>query len=187
MNKLENKYQPSIAIVFGYILNIDKRPKIAFDNKLNERFSIAFDTYNPEIRDMYFDIMMFKNIFTRLISEIEFDRVAISFGQEEQDFKTFVDLLELIKERNAPFNRIIIYNKKRIVCYIETEFYNSIGGPYPYHDTYNFAIFLNEIKQDKFNIILNEVCETYNYVIRTIEYGLKEPKTTIFYHLKNFL
>ena len=36
-------------------------------------FSIAFDTYNPEINDMYFDIVMFENIFTRLISEIKFD------------------------------------------------------------------------------------------------------------------
>ena len=48
MDDINKNYQPSIALVFGYLLNIDRKPKTALINKLNKRFSIAFDTYNPE-------------------------------------------------------------------------------------------------------------------------------------------
>ncbi len=191
MDDINKKYQPSIALVFGYLLNIDRKPKTALINKLNKRFSIAFDTYNPEIGEMYFDINMFENIFTNVFLQIEFNLIEIKYGKNEKfEFGTFEDALKLIKEieksENDSCDSILIYQNKKIVCYIETEYYSSIGGPHPYHDTYNFAFFMYQIKQDEILEVIKQTCQQNEYLIRTIEIGLAEPKRTLGNRLKAF-
>jgi hypothetical protein len=172
-------------------LNIDRKPKTALINKLNKRFSIAFDTYNPEIGEMYFDISMFENIFTSVISQIEFDLIEITYGENEKFvYRTFADAIILIKEKEKPENdscdNILIYQNQKLVCYIETEYYSSIGGPNPYHDTYNFAFFMNQIKQDEIHEVIKQTCQMNEYLIRAIEIGLAEPKQTLRNRLKAF-
>ena len=191
MDIINKKYQPSIALVFGYLLNIDRKPKTALINKLNKRFSIAFDSYNPEIGEMYFDIRMFDKIFTKVLLQIEFDLIEITYGKNEKYvFRTFKDALKLIKEIEKPKNdscdSILIYQNQKLVCYIETEYYSSIGGPYPYHDTYNFAFFINKINQDEIYEVIKKTCQLNEYLIRAIEIGLAEPKLTLRNRLKAF-
>ena len=60
-------YQPSLALVFGYLSNIDTKSTIAIHSRLDERFSLALDTYNPETNDSYFDQEMFIRLLTSIL------------------------------------------------------------------------------------------------------------------------
>lgn len=190
MSVANQKYQPTIALVFGYLLNIDYRPKIASANNLKQRFSIAFDSYNPQTKEIYFDIDMFENIFSSFFSQVKFDLIEITYQKEKKFiFKDFDEAFTIIKEKkeleNELFNNMLIYRHEKLICYIEVENYTLIGGPYPYHDTFNFAFFFNEINQD-FLSMIKKVCKENKYLIRLVENGLSNPKSTLMNQFKKF-
>ncbi len=190
MDNSSKKYQPSIALVFGYILNIDKIPKIASKHGLDRRFSMAFDSHHPEFGEMHFDVSMFENIFTELFKQIEFDLMEVTYGDGEKlTFSSFQDALKDFKKREKPendtFDGISIFLKDERVGYIQMEYYQSIGGPYPYHDTFNLAFFMRQINRDEILEVVKEICQRNGYLIRAIENGLEAPKQTLMNRLKN--
>ncbi len=192
MNDNDKNYQPTIALVFGFYPNLDGKPKIALKNGLDQRFSIAFDTFNPETDQMYFDIEMFENIFTMVLNQMNFDNIVIAYGQQETyTFKTFAETLKLITNKeNAeknPCDSLFIYKKEKLICFVETEYYNSIGGHFPYHDAYNFAFFMNSINTVSYQNTIEQICSKHNYKIRNIEFGLPQPTTiTLWQRIKRF-
>ena len=183
-------YQPSLALVFGYLGKIDTKSTIAIHSRLDERFSLALDTYNPETNDSYFDQEMFIRLLTSILWELSCDRVEIETDNSTlyscEDLSLFPQIMRTMGQ--APCEKIFIYEKKILICAMQIEDYTASWGPHPYHDTYNFAFFLNAMKQYRLQEVLEQTCKENHYWIRAIEVGSSEPSTmNLWSHIKNFL
>lgn len=184
-------YKPSFALVIGYLKGIDKMPQIAKRHELFNRFSLAFDSYNPLRGEIYFDTSMFEALFKTLFDQIKYDRIEIEYNSTSKGiFDSFSDAIELIKKNYAVndtcFDRIFVYQLGQLVFYIQTEYYTSVGGPHPYHDTFNFACFVSKLDRDSIEATIDQTCKLNQYNIRAIEVGSPEVKSaSIWEHLKN--
>lgn len=194
METFKPKYQPTFSLVFGYLPNIERKRSHEFKN-LKRKFSLILETYNPEVGDMYFDFKMFNCLLNLISRNFSFDK--INFIQDKINEFVFHDLNSFFEElRNkfyleieneVPFSQIIFAEKESPTLIVIPEFYSSIGGPYPYHDSITFTFFYNTMNTDEFLEELKKTAQSNNYDIRAILNGFENPRMSIFQRIKDLL
>ena len=184
----------SLSIVFGYLSGIDRQSWVAKKLSLPARFSIALDTYRHGHGEMYFDQEMLLAILKGLQLHIPHDSVSILFeNNDEHTFQSLRDSIPVQTEKsasgNAPFISLRFLSGTETTCYIETEFYTAIGGPEPYHDSYNFAFYLKAYDRKTIENSIVTTCSQNHFTIRCIIAGRTIPDVfdSMYTRIKRFL
>jgi len=184
----------SIAIVFGYIPKIDKLSEIAGKHGLLQRFSIALDTYYPDNGSMFFNGKTCSLLIGAILKDKTFDTVYFfPYNNKTKEILFDTDsLLAAIQElsddeENDCFSCIQFFLKGEMICHIETEFYTAIGGPQPYHDTYNIVFYQKEYSKKETEDLIVATCNDNDIAIRDKITGNEMPYRSIWQRLKSFL
>lgn len=180
----------SLAIVFGYLRGIDRPNKTAQKLGLEARFSLALDTYRKEKGFMFFDAPMLAALLQDIFSGHDYDALNLSFYEKEEehfrDLRTAFARIEK-EEENDAFVSMSLLREGRVICYIETGFYTAIGGPAPYHDTLNFALYLAQYDRAQMEQVLTHSCRRHEFRVREVCYGPERPPEGVLTKLKRFL
>jgi hypothetical protein len=155
---MNNPDEKVFSCVLGYLPQIDRQSKTAVELNLPARFSIALDSYRPSIGEMQFDLEMFLVILQELEKQIVYNQLTIDFGDDDiQSFPSLSASIKIQEEKweafeNEPFSSARFSLNNEPVCYIEFEDYSAIGGPIPYHDSFNFAFYTRPDLFDRYQI-----------------------------------
>src|SRR5262245_59170914 len=139
-----------INLFSGYD-DVNYPPKTAYQAGLRHRFAIIM--YSDCKNDPYpsFDAEFFLALARAAQDALDFDSQLIELD-DSLSARSLDELAELYALAGAPEcdapNKISYYKNSRLICEEETEFWNRVGGPFPYHDSYTFAFYTVE---DRFN------------------------------------
>lgn len=82
---------------------------------------------------------------------------------------------------------LVLYYSTIGMSYSETDFFTSIGGPHPYHDTYTFSFYMNDYDRESMQNVLWECCRMQNAFVRDIYTGHREPSFSLIDKIQDFL
>lgn len=173
----ESNYQPSLAIIFGYLPKIDNQSSVAARLGLLQRFSIALDSYHPEKVEPFFDQQMFVDIMAELLEFFDFDLIKVDLPERTLMLKSWKTVFA---SEDLPL-ALTFFKQNLPVLYMESENYVDIGGPDPYHDCYSFSYYVKEIDIEKLERGIGGLCRQRNYHIRAIEFGQEHPEKESFW------
>ncbi|MBI3677871.1 MAG: hypothetical protein HY243_14780 [Proteobacteria bacterium] len=113
---------------------------------LTRRFAVIQETCRSDSVDMYFDealwlrVLEFATLYqpSLQIEIVGHDGASV----QRDDFLVAWNALD-ITDRHPPA-QILVRDNQTLVLLIQTENWNRVGGPWPYHDSYTYALFSNE-------------------------------------------
>ena len=136
-----------IRFVSG-IDSVTRIPKLVRLSDLRRRFAVIQDTYRSDSAEMYFDEALWCSLFEFAKQYAPAVRVSIVL---ERDIK---EMLELsvdafdsywrILEDRCPPPFVLVRDSDKLVLFVATEYWNRVGGPMPYHDSYTYSLFSRE-------------------------------------------
>ena len=183
----------SIALVFGYLQDIDYPNEVARGLGLNKRFAIALDTYRPEKNYMYFDAELLYLVLTCVLKEYNFSSIELQFDEDKpKSVASLNELREVLieesdEEEREPFLHMKLISDDETCCYVQTEFYTLVGGPSPYHDTYTFSFYVNQYERPAIQNKVYQLCIDNNIVVSEIRSGCDVPIISLWTKLKGIL
>lgn len=110
---------------------------------LEERFAVIQDTYVEGEVDMVFD----EGLWRRLVAYVaQYDLQATVTVTEKNPYKDQIPLDDYLRhweqgERDGPPPFVVARKGETVVLAMVTEYWNTTGGPYPYHDSYTYSLF----------------------------------------------
>ena len=139
-------WERALTLVGGYHEHCYP-PKTAYEAGLRYRFAIVVHSDCKNNPDESFDAELFLALVGAIQEALDFDSQAIQLNTDLA-VKSLIKLTELYlssvaREREAP-QKISYYKNSSLVCEEQTEFWNLIGGPFPYHDSYAFCFYSAE-------------------------------------------
>jgi hypothetical protein len=120
------------------------RPVQARDAGLTNRFAVIQDSHVEGQDDMVFDEALWRALLgfsSRLGDRVE---VIAETGRRSrpQPLKEFMEVFEATPaDDRSPPELVLVHEGKHLKVCIVTEFWNRVGGPAPYHDSYTYAFF----------------------------------------------
>ncbi|MBX7149301.1 hypothetical protein K1X76_09470 [bacterium] len=181
----------SLALVFGYIPQIDRLNPFAKKLHLNKRFAFALDTYSPQEEGVFFDVDLFLSLLQSVLASVSHDRVE--FIGDFNGQKMIVGYEQLFnyyqnsrQENREPFYEMRVFKNDSIVLFGVTLFYTMVGGPDPYHDTYLTSFYCNDYDQSKVKQQLVNVCEQNDVSIRALLMAKDVPQISWWTRIKDF-
>ena len=183
----------SLALVFGYLKDIDYPNDVAKRLGFNKRFAIAIDTYRPDLGYMFFDVELLFLILSSVLKAFKFTSIEIQLDEgNKKSAASLNELREVLyeepdEELREPFNHMKVRAGDEICCYVQTEFYTRIGGPDPYHDTYTFSFYVDEYERPALQNNIYQICAANNIIVREIRTGYDTPVTALWAKIKRFL
>ena len=121
----------------------DGFPEEAKKNELCSRFAVILHTFYPEKENMFFNDMLYFNIFPNLFDFISYDTIEIK--TDESTFSNFEELQKELslkdEEDREPPPFIYAYKNKKLICIGVTEYWVNCGGKQPYSDSYTISIY----------------------------------------------
>jgi hypothetical protein len=110
---------------------------------LAHRFAVIQETYRPDKDGMYFDEALWRRLleFARGIAPGARVGIVASDRAKEMDADDFLAANASIE---APPACLLVRANGTLLLCIETEYWAQVGGPWPYHDSYTYAIWSNE-------------------------------------------
>jgi hypothetical protein len=113
---------------------------------LTHRFAVIQETYRPDkaTEGMYFDEALWRRL-------LEFARETAPDAQvgivacdcaEEMDAHDFLAANASIE--GPPASLLVRANATLLLCIEETQYWTQVDGPWPYHDSYTYAIWSND-------------------------------------------
>jgi hypothetical protein len=174
----------SVALIFGYIPEIDYPNEQAKSLGLDCRFAFALDTYRQDKMDIFFDKELFIELLISALNYVGFDRVAVSGkAMDEKILHSVTDIRTIspyiINDEDEPCEKIKVYKKDEIVCLCDTSFFITCGGSHPYHDTYTFSFYVKDFDREILQKNLTACCESNNTFIRDICTGNNRPQISL--------
>jgi hypothetical protein len=155
-----------ITIVNGYHA-LTPVARTAVDAMLGNRFAVIFHTDRPGMDVMYFDSTLFCNVLEAIASEVDYDDLRIDLDGSA----TLVSLDELRvklqddREESEPPRRIEFLKGNHLSCVEETEFWNLVGGPQPYSDSYTASFYTSTDMSTEFTRACQQTCGTADVTI----------------------
>jgi len=181
----------SIALVFGYLPEIDDAYEPAQKLGLSQRFAVALDSYraSKEYEDMYFDSELMHRILMILRDILAFDRMRIRYTENcEREMSREFSAEDLaFSEEQDPFEQLSFISGDRVSCLVRLEPYTSVGGPYPYHDTHCFSFYVAGVNEDAVRIRIEGFAEEEHLVLRDVLHGGTVPQISFLTKLKRLL
>jgi hypothetical protein len=138
-----------ISFVSGFDAE-DRTPGLVKSAGLKHRFAVIQETYRPDKVDMYFDEALWGRLFDFAI-RYALDRKTIAeirYASKEMPAANLVTAGRQETDKKPPPYILVRDGGKCVLC-IATEFWNLIGGPWPYHDSYTYSIYSNEVLDDQ--------------------------------------
>ena len=134
----------SIRFVAG--IEPRQRPPAAVKTAgLRHRFAVIQDTYRPDKASQaaYFDEALWRRLlaFARETAPDAQVRIVACDRAKEMDAADFLATSASIEE--PPALLFVRANGTLVLC-IETEYWTQVGGPWPYHDSYSYAMWSND-------------------------------------------
>jgi hypothetical protein len=110
---------------------------------LGHRFAVIQETYRPDKTYMYFDEALWRQLleFARETAPGARVEIVASRGLTEMDADDFLAANASLQE--PPAFLFVRANGALSLC-IETEYWVRGGGPWPYHDSYTYAIWSSD-------------------------------------------
>jgi hypothetical protein len=152
MNDNTARYR-CFALVSGYHA-CSFPPRAAYDAGLRNRFAVVLSTFRPEKSEMFFDSNLFIKIADALLQVIAHDLLEIDLGGEVPVLRSLASLAERYASQEEmdrePPAWMRAYGGNRLIAIEETEWWTSVGGPAPYHDTLTFSFYTPENRSVEF-------------------------------------
>jgi hypothetical protein len=122
------------------------QPDYAKSAGLNRRFAIIQETYRPDCVDVYFD----EPLWLSLLEFAKRTSTNVQIGVTQNSSKKvalenfLADFSKLPNEERHPPPFIFGSEEGMLKIAIETEYWNNVGGPMPYHDSYTYSIYSSD-------------------------------------------
>jgi hypothetical protein len=112
---------------------------------LTHRFAVIQETYRPDkaSEGMYFDEALWRRL-------LEFARETapdVQVAIVACDCAKAIDASDFLAANASiedPPASVLVHAKGTLLLFIETEYWTQVGGPWPYHDSYTYAIWSND-------------------------------------------
>jgi hypothetical protein len=139
--------QPTVGLVLGYLYDIDYPSRRAEKIGLRERFALILNSYAFDECGKDFDEGMFFEILESLNFMSAVSKISVALQDEQnREFPSLSKLRSfysgLNPEDRVPFITANFESEGVVQCYVETEFYDRVGGLMPYSDSYVFSFYL---------------------------------------------
>ncbi len=93
---------------------------------------------------MYFDELLWRSLLSFAQQYVSDSEVTVILDDAANEIGAAEFLRTASVPIESPPNCIVVRYKQRIVLSVVTEFWNRIGGPVPYADSYTYAIYSQE-------------------------------------------
>lgn len=137
---------PSIALVCGYLPSIDPLPDLARRERLFDRLAIAIDSHREDCPDMVFEGRLAAGLLRVAWEGLACDEIrAIRKDRQFLTFPAAAPLLASIAtltSEEMDLAWIQHWHQGNLVALTQVIPYMAVGGPFPYHDSWTFSIFL---------------------------------------------
>jgi hypothetical protein len=136
-------------------------PDYATPEGLTHRFAVIQETYRPDKVDMYFDETLWRRILA--FAAAYASDGTVTFAPTEKGPELPADRFLCDWDAQAPDDRdppaIMVREGGRRVLAIVPEYWNQIGGPDLYHDSYTYSFYAAEDLSDRVRSFLAEAPE----------------------------
>jgi hypothetical protein len=121
-----------------------KLPDVVKKASLTERFAVVQETYIEGCVDMFFDEPLWRSLTEFLRGKSPSRTVQVTRESERKP----VSLDEFLsqwdrtppEDQVPPYVLVAMADERPILCMV-TEFWNTVGGPQPYSDSYTYSFF----------------------------------------------
>lgn len=150
----------SLCLVSGYHA-VSYPPLAAYEAGIRHRFAVVLDTYRRDKIDMFFDSSLFLLIVPPLCQIIRYDQLSIRmaggglFSSCEELARQYSGSEEVDCEPPA---WIELRRGAAIGGIVETEWWNRVGGPSPYHDSYTMSFYTANDYSSEFRQAIENIC-----------------------------
>jgi hypothetical protein len=161
-------------LVVGYLPEIDTLPEAARELNLPFRVAAVLREDGIPHSPLYWELI------EAIVGSLTADSVFFEFEANVPLRFTSVSLMRATfdehPEFGRPFNRATCYVKGKTHALIDVEPYNVVGGPWPYSDSWTFAIYRETEDIAGIRDACYEVCRRYGLPITEEMQGLAVPK-----------
>jgi len=179
----------TLCLVSGYHQH-SYPPTRAYFNGLLYRFAVVFDTYRCSKADEYFDSELFLLLVPRLCEIIGYEAIELVMPEAAKHlkgirFNSFQNLSTFYRQQDElecqPPEWIELTKKNQLIGLGNTEFWNLLGGPDPYHDSYTVSLYTAQDRSEEFRKACELDCPKLGALITNyyVEQQLKEPYRSI--------
>lgn len=169
-----------LRLVSGYLPEIDQPPEAALKLNLTRRVAVVVNDNDIPHSRFYWDLL--EAIVESLPGEcVTFD---LNTGQVELSFDAISQMRAYSDgqpDLGIPFDSAHVRVRNKTVAYIQVEPWNMLGGPYPYHDTWTFAIYRAIDDLTRLRDACYRVCREHEIPIAEEMQGLPHPEPTPFW------
>jgi hypothetical protein len=162
-------------LVTGYLPEIDRLPDVAAQLGLLRRVALVLNDDDAPHSPLYWDLV---KAMTESVAadggtfEIDTDRDPLVFD-------SLVAMREHVAghpETGRPFNRAVFCRGGRATAFINVEPWAAVGGPFPYSDSWTFAIYRETDDARTLRDACHRVCARHGLPVQEELQGLPEPR-----------
>lgn len=163
-------------LVSGYLAEIDRLPRTALDLGLQRRIAVVLEDNDAPHSPLYWDVI------EGIVESLSADGVMFEF-EIEKDKTLFFDSVSSMRtyveshpQVGRPFNRATFCLCGRPHAFIDVEPWACCGGPYPYYDSWTFAIYHDLDDMTRLRAACYRVCRLHGWPILEEIHGLAAPR-----------
>jgi hypothetical protein len=165
----------NFRLVSGYLRWIDRLPETAIKLGLPFRTAAVLNDSDTPHTQIYWDMI---DAFVESIAsdsvkfEIETNDGFIHFNS----VASMRDYMRSHPDYNIPFKRAFFSLRGKVIAFMDVEYWAFCGGPFPYHDSWTFAIYRNTEDVTLIRDACYRVCEKHGYPVEEELHFLPAPE-----------
>lgn len=173
----------SVAMVFGYLPEIDRPFEVAAAAGLTLRIALCLDTWRGDDEGMYFDDQLAVALLGVMAASIPHDRQEVAVGEASRTWASLTEWHEnyrrLPPDDRGPFDEVRLFLEGKLQAIVRTEPWVRIGGPHPYHDTWTFSAYLEQFDRVSMQAGLLAACSEQGAFVRDLMTASPEPRISL--------
>ncbi len=172
------KWWEGFTLVSGYLPEIDELPEIALKLGLLRRVAAVLHHDDVPHSSLYWSLL------TAFIETLRADSVVFEMDTVPKEtllFDSLSSMREYVEARpevGGPFDRATLYLGGRAHAFINVEPWATCGGPFPYSDSWTFAIYRDTDDLARLRDACYRVCHEHGMPLREEVHGLAAPQET---------
>jgi hypothetical protein len=151
---------PPFSVVVGYMPNVDRLPRAAKRLGLDHRVAFVMRTDSPYSDGAVFNAPLYHALVVMVWDVLQSDRAEVDW---EIGVSSLAELETLMTEHSGledmPLPRLVMFRGPTAVGLLESEPWVHVGGPQPYDDSYNIAVFTSSDVSDLLVARAHEVAQ----------------------------
>lgn len=180
----------SFALVFGYLRDIDRLPRLAARNRLNQRVAFALDSAREASPDMFFDRELFLLLLEWTVADLSFDSLRLVRREEKPiafaSWEEFANKFRQLDTSDPHLESVEFALAGSLVALGEMTCFTAVGGPHPYHDTYTFSLHLSSFDREASQERLFAACSRHRLFLRDLITASPAPRSSPLHRLRRF-